>query len=80
MSNVVLYIYIYRYRDPKTRKTHSAMVAFQVCVKPGSYKVGAQTLDVNEALDPRFRSADLEWSTKERGATVLCALLIKVEQ
>ncbi|KAI0236390.1 Neuralized-like protein 4 [Lamellibrachia satsuma] len=70
----------YEYRDPKTRKTHSAMVAFQVCVKPGSYKVGVQTVGANEDIDPRFRNTDLEWSTKERGATVLCALLIKVEQ
>ena len=56
------------------------MVAFQVCVKPGSYKIGTQTVGANEAIDPRFRNTDLEWSTKERGATVLCALLIKVEQ
>ncbi|KAH0626079.1 hypothetical protein JD844_000817 [Phrynosoma platyrhinos] len=67
------------FKDPKSHRQHSAQVAFQVCVRPGSYKVCAQSLTAAEPLDPRFSSAEIEWVTKEKGATVLYGLLVRVE-
>ncbi|CAM5139427.1 unnamed protein product, partial [Natator depressus] len=32
-----------------------------------------------EPPDPRFSAAELEWVTKEKGATVLYGLLVRVE-
>lgn len=54
-------------------------MTFQVYVKPGSYKVGSQTIAANEQIDPRFNNNEVEWTTKERGATVLSALVVKIE-
>lgn len=48
-------------------------------MRPGSYKVCTQSLTLPEPLDPRFSSAEIEWVTKEKGATVLYGLLIRVE-
>lgn len=52
----------------------------QVYVKPGSYKIGPQTIGANEQIDPKFQNNELEWSTKERGSIILYGLLIKIEQ
>ncbi|XP_014669095.1 PREDICTED: neuralized-like protein 4 [Priapulus caudatus] len=65
--------------------THSvthmhARVAFQACVRPGSYKVGPQTIGASHTIDPHFSNNEIEWYTKERGATALYGLLVKVEQ
>uniref|UniRef100_A0A8D2LDW4 NHR domain-containing protein n=1 Tax=Varanus komodoensis TaxID=61221 RepID=A0A8D2LDW4_VARKO len=68
-----------QFKDPKSHRQHAAQLAFQVCVRPGSYKVCAQSLAAPEPLDPRFSSAEIEWVTKEKGATVLHGLLIRVE-
>ncbi|KAL3861342.1 hypothetical protein ACJMK2_007378 [Sinanodonta woodiana] len=65
--------------DPKTKKTYYARVAIQAWVKPGSYKIGPQSIQANEPIDPRFSNNELEWSTKERGSTMIQALLIKIE-
>lgn len=65
--------------DPKTKKVHHVRLAFQVYVKPGSYKIGPQTIGANEQIDARFSNSELEWSTKERGSTLLHSLLMKVE-
>ena len=54
-------------------------MVFQICVKPGSYKIGPQTVGANEQIDPKFSNTEVQWSTKEKGATILCALLVKVE-
>lgn len=69
----------HKFTDPKTKKTHQAQVAFQVWVKPSSYKVGPSSIGSNEQFDPRFSNNEIEWSTKERGSTMLASLLIKVE-
>ena len=69
----------FRFKDIKSKKTHFARIAFQVCVKPGSYKIGPQSIGANEQIDPKFDNNEIEWSTKERGATVLAAMLVKVE-
>ena len=68
-----------RFRDSKSKKLRQVRVAFQVSVKPGSYKIGPQSLGANEQIDPKFDNNEIEWLTKERGATVLSALLIKME-
>ncbi|XP_064610379.1 neuralized-like protein 4 [Liolophura sinensis] len=68
-----------KFVDPKTKKMYHCRVAFQVWVKPGSYKIGPQSIGANEQIDPRFSNNELEWATKERGSIMLCGLLIKVE-
>uniref|UniRef100_W5LL96 Neuralized-like protein 4 n=1 Tax=Astyanax mexicanus TaxID=7994 RepID=W5LL96_ASTMX len=68
-----------QFRDPRSLRCHNAQVGFQVCVRPGSYKVGPQSLGVSEPLDPRFSNTEIEWITKEKGGTLLYGLLIRVE-
>lgn len=68
-----------RFRDPRSHRCHQAQVGFQVCVRPGSYKVGPQTLGQSEPLDPRFSNSEIEWITKEQGGTILYGLLVRVE-
>uniref|UniRef100_A0A8C7DX35 Neuralized-like protein 4 n=1 Tax=Oncorhynchus kisutch TaxID=8019 RepID=A0A8C7DX35_ONCKI len=68
-----------QFRDPRSHCCHQAQVGFQVCVRPGSYKVGPQNLGASEPLDPRFSNTEIEWITKEQGGTLLYGLLIRVE-
>uniref|UniRef100_A0AAR2K3V1 Neuralized-like protein 4 n=1 Tax=Pygocentrus nattereri TaxID=42514 RepID=A0AAR2K3V1_PYGNA len=68
-----------QFRDPRSLRCHHAQVGFQVCVRPGSYKVGPQSLGISEPLDPRFSNTEIEWITKEKGGTLLYGLLIRVE-
>ncbi|XP_054431724.1 neuralized-like protein 4 isoform X4 [Pteronotus mesoamericanus] len=68
-----------QFRDPKFQRTHQAQVAFQVCVRPGSYTPGPPSAVLREPPDPHFSPAELEWVTKEKGATLLYALLVRVE-
>ena len=68
-----------RFVDPKTRKSHEVRVAFQVWVKPGSYKVSPQCGEDKAQVDPHFKNSEIDWVTKERGSTLLHALLLKVE-
>ena len=55
----------------------------QVAVKPGSYKVGPPSTawkpSPSNAVDPHLQTDTIEWVTKERGATQLLALLIKID-
>ncbi|XP_060796336.1 neuralized-like protein 4 isoform X1 [Neoarius graeffei] len=68
-----------QFRDPRSLRCHHAQVGFQVCVRPGSYKVGPQSLGLSDPLDPRFNNTEIEWITKEKGGTLLYGLLIRVE-
>ncbi|XP_078389916.1 neuralized-like protein 4 isoform X4 [Cetorhinus maximus] len=68
-----------RFKDVKSQRHHHAQVAFQVCVRPGSYKMGPQSVGASESIDPRFSNNEIEWITKERASTVLYGLLIRVE-
>ncbi|KAM9462513.1 neuralized-like protein 4 isoform 2-T2 [Clarias gariepinus] len=68
-----------QFRDPRSLRCHHAQVGFQVCVRPGSYKVGPQSLGLSETLDPRFNNTEIEWITKEQGGLLLYGLLIRVE-
>lgn len=69
----------YRLLDPRTKKTFHVRVAFQVWLKPGSYKTGPQSLGLTDQIDPQFPNSELEWSTKEHGSVLLHGLLIKIE-
>ncbi|XP_024857961.1 neuralized-like protein 4 isoform X3 [Kryptolebias marmoratus] len=68
-----------QFRDPRSHRCHQAQVGFQVCVRPGSYKVGPQALGHSEPLDPRFSNSEIEWITKEQGGTLLYGLLVRIE-
>lgn len=71
---------IYRFVDPKTRNKLLVHVAFQVLVRPGSYKVGPPSFEgISHCIDPQLDPDSSEWVTKERGATVLQALLLHLE-
>lgn len=68
-----------------THKHHEARVAVQLCVKPGAYKVSSAHISDDDedaeqpAIDMKFSNSELEWSTKERGSTSLCSLLIRID-
>ncbi|XP_013389393.1 uncharacterized protein LOC106158081 isoform X1 [Lingula anatina] len=61
-------------------KTYVARVALQVYIRPGSYDVGDQTIGETKPIDPKFDNQEIEWSTKERGSTILYGLLVKLEE
>ncbi|XP_040064057.1 neuralized-like protein 4 [Ixodes scapularis] len=71
--------------DPKSGRRMHARAAFQVLVQPGSYTThpasAAATGAVagRELVDVHFGASELEWRTKEIGATVLHALLVRLE-
>ena len=69
------------FNDPVTKKNYECRATFQVLIKPDSYLVGKETLGYGEKIfDPEFKNSELEWSTKQHGATILYGLLIKAEQ
>ena len=48
---------------------------------PDSYVVGNETLGCGEkTFVAEFKNSELEWSTKQHGATILYGLLIKAEE
>ncbi|XP_071656242.1 neuralized-like protein 4 isoform X2 [Patagioenas fasciata] len=63
------------FRVPGSGGPRRARVAFEVFVRPGSFRAGPPSLRPPDGLDP----TELEWVTKEPGATVLCGLLVRVE-
>ncbi|XP_070567241.1 neuralized-like protein 4 [Ptychodera flava] len=66
--------------DEHTSTEYDAKVAFEVWIRPGSYEIHGQTLEAgSERIDEYFRNDSLEWFTKERPATVLYGLLIKLD-
>lgn len=70
-----------RYVDPKTKCKYEALAAFQLLVQPGSYKIGPPSVaEVGKSIDPHLDHDASEWVTKERGATILCALLVKLDR
>jgi len=66
------------YKDAKTGKLYQVKLAFEVCIKPGSFNVGPQTLDTNDLLDSKLNSNEMEWATKERGSVEIYGLLIQL--
>lgn len=65
----------HRFVDPKTKNRYCAFAAFQILVQPGSYKATGARIGKVEATS--LGGAE-EWVTKERGTTVLSALLLKL--
>ena len=70
----------YRYEDKETGITYNSQVAFQVLITPDSYKVGKETVGAEHEIDPEFSNQELEWSTNQRGSTILYGLLVKLEK
>ena len=70
--------------DPLTNKKMQVKTVLQVAVEPGSYKVGPPSIPfaASDSIEGPVESSlrdNIEWVTKERGATHLLALLIKIE-
>ncbi|CAH1250762.1 NEURL4 [Branchiostoma lanceolatum] len=77
------YAYPTWFKDNHDETEYAARVAFQVCVRPNSYKVGPETIGARRegrTIDPLFSNDELEWFTKERGGHVLYGLLVKLEE
>jgi neuralized-like protein 4 len=66
-----------RFKDKKTGRAYQGQVAFQIEVHPGSYKIGPPSCSLLQP-DPHFKDDETEWLTKERGNTVITALLIQM--
>lgn len=60
-------------------KQYKAKVALQVLIKPDSYDVGEQTMGLATDIDPKFSNQEIEWSTNQRGSTILFGLMLKLE-
>lgn len=70
----------YRYLDQKTKNPYTCAAAFQVLVRPGSYKVGPPTSKItSKSLDQSFNVNAVEWVIKEKESTVLSAVLLKMD-
>ncbi|XP_006816695.1 neuralized-like protein 4 [Saccoglossus kowalevskii] len=67
------------YKDGVTKKTYKTKVAFQVHIRPTSYKVGPETIGATGEIDPKFSNQEIEWFTKERGCVIPYGLLIKMD-
>ncbi|KAM7004274.1 neuralized-like protein 4 [Passerculus sandwichensis] len=69
------------FREPGWPRPRGAQVAFEVWVRPGSFRAGPPSLSPPPALEPPqgLDPAQLEWVTKEPGATVLAGLLVRVD-
>ncbi|CAH0389497.1 unnamed protein product [Bemisia tabaci] len=66
--------------DPKTKKLYLAHAAFQVLVKPGSYKTNPlPDTGLSKSIDSLSDTDSVQWQTKEQGATLLTALLLKLD-
>ena len=74
-----LNLYFCSHRDPKLKKLFKARLAFQVYVKPGSYKVAQDVVGDNNIFDVKFSNSEIAWQTKEKGATRICALLVNLK-
>ena len=66
------------YYDNDSGENYLPQVAFQVWVKPFSYNVSRSTIWGQSQIDPEFSNIEIEWSTKDRNATRVYGLLIKL--
>uniref|UniRef100_A0A8V0XDZ8 Neuralized E3 ubiquitin protein ligase 4 n=1 Tax=Gallus gallus TaxID=9031 RepID=A0A8V0XDZ8_CHICK len=71
----------FSFRDPGSQQALGARVAFEVLLRPGSFRPGPPSLRPPAGLapPPGLDPAHLEWVTREPGAAVLCGLLVRVE-
>ena len=80
-NGIVKLFIICSFYDSVTNKNYKCRVAFQVLIRPDSYVVGKETLGYGEKVfDKEFKNTEIEWSTKQYGATILYGLLIKAEE
>ena len=77
MCNIIVDFYS-RFQDVISKKCYQAQVAFQVCVKPGSYKIAQDVIGDNDKFDIQFSNSEIAWETKDKGATQICAMLVKL--
>ena len=63
-------------------KKYLARLAFEVDIHPGSYKIGPPSIEgiLIGIIDSHFKLDETEWLTKEKGNTVIKALLVHLEQ
>ena len=61
-------------------KTYQAQAVLQTLIKPETYEVGRQTLDLKVQIDPRFSNDELEWSSKQRGAIIIYGILLRLQE
>jgi hypothetical protein len=66
------------YFDSITGENYLPQVAFQVWIKPESYKIDRSTILDQSQIDPRFSNSELEWSTKDKNDTIVYGLLLKL--
>ena len=60
---------------------YDARVAFQVLIRPGSYRIGQETVGAGSKgikIDEHFSNDEIEWATKEKVATILYGLLVEL--
>ena len=69
---------LFRFHDSVNKKVLEGTVCFQILVEPGSYKIGPSSTHNSRPPDLHFSCDNIEWATKERGSTILYALLIKI--
>jgi hypothetical protein len=70
------------FRDKVSRRNLQARVCFQVEIHPGSYKVGPAPSSSSNAevmTDPDFKEEEMQWLTKEKGNTLITALMMFVD-
>lgn len=60
--------------------TYEAQVAFQMRIRPGSYKIGQETIGATKQIDPHIPNSSLEWYTDcaEKGSVQFTGLLVKL--
>ena len=69
-----------KFTDRSTGKTYLGQVALEVLVEPGSYKAGdSQGLEGANKWESGLELQEREWVSKERGNTVLSALLLRIQ-
>ena len=75
-------MFLCSYKDTVTKKHYKCRVAFQVLIRPGSYTAGRETVGFGDGrqIDNEFKNSEIEWSTKQIGATILYGLMIKAEE
>ncbi|CAD5111986.1 DgyrCDS1240 [Dimorphilus gyrociliatus] len=63
------------YYDASNKTRRIVQVAFEVRIQPSSYSSGPPSYSY--PIDSYFANNEIEWSTKEKGAVILTALLVK---
>lgn len=74
-----MYTLCYRFHDTETDTDYNARVVLQTRIRPGTYKIGRETLGAGKTrIDPMFDNSEIEWSTNHRGVIIPTGILIKL--